>query len=179
MYWVGHIALLVSILAIFVSLGIGYWLRSENSGQNWQPVELPRLLILSTILLLSVSAFMEVVRYASRQDNLNVYSVWLVRTTIFAGAFVVTQALCWRLIIKANPESNSNERFFYVLTGAHALHVIGGMVSLGYLIWRIWNPWQDNLELRRNTITTIVASYWHFMSLIWLGLYALMTVRSS
>jgi cytochrome c oxidase subunit III len=178
MYWIGHLAGLASIFAIFAALGIGYWLRSENM-MNWQPVQLPQQLTLSTIFLLAASVAMEMARFVWKRAGLQQYSTWLIRTAIFGTAFVITQGLCWRVILRETAIGNSNERFFYVLTGAHAIHVLGGMLALGYLIWRVWHPWTEFAELRRNTLTAIVASYWHFMSVIWLGLYALLAAKAS
>ena len=178
MYWIGHIAGLFSILAVFVSLAIAYWLRSANMV-NWKPVQLPQQLTLSTIFLLAASVSIEAARYALKRGGIQPYAVWLIRTGVFATAFVITQGLCWRKMLAETESTNSNEQFFYVLTGAHAVHVMGGMVFLGFLIWRTRHPWREFAEMRRNTITTIVASYWHFMSVIWLGLYALLAAKST
>jgi cytochrome c oxidase subunit III len=178
MYWIGHIAGLFSILAVFVSLSIAYWLRSANTV-HWQPVHLPQQLTLSTIFLLAASLSIEMSRYALKHFGIQTYAVWLTRTSVFAAAFIVTQGLCWYKMLAQTMVTNSNEQFFYVLTGAHAVHVMGGMVFLGFLMWRTRHAWKEFDEVRRRTITTIVASYWHFMSAIWLGLYALLALKSS
>ena len=91
---------------------------------------------------------------------------------------MITQALCWRSILMQAVQNNTNDQFFFVLTGAHAAHILGGMVALGYLIWRVWHPWETSIELRRNTITAMLAAYWHFMGAIWLGLYILLFSKS-
>ena len=176
----GHIATLVSIFAIFATLGVAFLWRSSNH-LNWQPIHLPPQLSLSTILLLCASISIEMARYVLKQRGglLQTYTSWLIRTAMFSIAFIVTQALCWRMILAQTTPNTSNESFFYVLTATHAAHILGGMAFLGYLIWRVPHPWRNSVELRRSTITAMLAAYWHFMGVIWLGLYALMLSKSA
>ena len=172
MYWLGHIAALVSILAVFGALMAAYLWRSGNP-QFWHPVQLPKQLWLSTGLLLLCSVAIEISRWALRERGVPEYSTWLMRTGWLAVAFLISQALCWRIIAADAVKDDQNRGLFYVITGAHAIHILGGMAALGYLIWRVWNPWLLDGDLRRSTITFMLATYWHFMGLIWLVLFAL------
>lgn len=172
LYWLGHIATLVSILAVFGTLIVAYVWRSGNP-QFWHPVVLPRQLWLSTALLLLCSAAIEMARWALRNRGLKEYSSWLIRTGWLAMAFLVSQVLCWRILNAAGAVGDQNRGFFYVLSGTHGVHILGGLVALGYLIWRVWNPWAQDADLRRNTITLMLATYWHFMGIIWVALYAM------
>jgi cytochrome c oxidase subunit 3 len=179
MYWIWHIATLVSIFAIFATLSVALVWRSANP-QNWRPIHLPQQLSLSTVLLLSASASMEMARHlVKRPALLQAYTSWLIRTALFGLAFVITQALCWRMMLLQASSSGSSAGLFYLLTGAHAVHVLFGMIALGYLLWRAWHPWTNSIEQRRETITGMLAVYWHFMGAIWLGLYALLYAKSA
>jgi cytochrome c oxidase subunit 3 len=178
MYWMGHIATLASIFAIFATLSVAFIWRSANP-QYWRPIHLPQQLTLSTVLLLCASASMEMARHlVKRRSLLQAYTSWLIRTGVFGLAFVITQALCWRMMLAQATTAGSSADFFYVLTAAHAVHILFGMIALGYLLWRIWHPWVNSIDLRRETITSMLAAYWHFMGIIWLGLYALLYVKS-
>ena len=176
MYWVGHVSTLVFILATFAALIVAYLARS-NDPAFWRPLELPRQLWLSTMLLLMCSTAIEAARWSLRQHGIKSYSVWLIRTACLGVAFIASQVLCWRVLLKSPvarvPWEDPNRGMFYLLTMAHALHVAGGMTVLGYLIWRVWHPWKDEAEIRRTTITFILATYWHFMAIIWLVLFGL------
>jgi cytochrome c oxidase subunit III len=174
MYWVGHIATLVSIFALFGTLMVAYIWRSGNP-QFWHPVTLPRQLWLSTALLLSCSAAIETARWCLRQRGLDDYAAWLRRTGWLALAFLVSQALCWRIMENSSSAiaGDQNRGLFYILTGAHAFHILGGIAVIGYLMWRVRNPWLTDGDLRRHAITFMLATYWHFMGAIWLALYAL------
>ncbi|HEY3741223.1 MAG TPA: cytochrome c oxidase subunit 3 [Bryobacteraceae bacterium] len=179
MYWMGHIATLVSIFAIFVTLSVAFLWRASNP-QLWKPIHLPDQLSMSTVLLLCASASMEMARHvAKKRGPMQAYTSWLIRTGIFGLAFVVTQALCWKLMLGEAAGSASSAGFFYVLTAAHAAHVLLGMCALSYLLWRVWHPWATSIELRRITITTMLATYWHFMGFIWIGLYAILYAKSA
>lgn len=175
LYWVGHVATLAVVFATFASLFILYVARASNSRQFWSELELPRQLWLSSLLLIGASVSIEMGRRALRNGALNQYSVWLIRTAVAGFAFVIAQLLSWRMMMsQVSMPHDSNRAMFYVLTGAHALHVLAGMAALGYLIWRVWNPWNDRADNRRSSITFMLATYWHAMLLIWLILYALL-----
>ncbi|MBS1835556.1 MAG: cytochrome c oxidase subunit 3 [Acidobacteria bacterium] len=177
MYWVGHIATLVSIFAIFAALIIAYVVRSGNADQ-WHPIVLPGQLWLSTALLAACSGAVEMARRALRVYSIEGYSVWLVRTSWLAGLFLISQILCWRIMAAGIPAGDQNAGMFYILTGSHAVHILGGMTVLGYLLYRLARPWDSDVEVRREAITFMLATYWHFMLVIWLAIYAVFALRS-
>jgi cytochrome c oxidase subunit 3 len=65
--------------------------------------------------------------------------------------------------------------FFYILTIAHAVHVIGGIVALGAIQLRAWYPSMDEAELRhRKNLARSATYYWHFLGILWLVLLSLL-----
>src|SRR5215470_3156715 len=91
MYWIGHFATLTSILALFLTLGVGYIWRSSTRA-HWQPIHLPSQLIISTAFLILTSASVEMARFVLRRHGfLQEYTSWLIRTGLFGVAFVITQ----------------------------------------------------------------------------------------
>ena len=67
---------------------------------------------------------------------------------------------------------NPANSFFYLITGLHGLHVLGGMAGLGWTIDRAWHSsTAEKLRLERR----IIAYYWHFLLVIWLVLFSLLT----
>lgn len=57
---------------------------------------------------------------------------------------------------------------YFVLTGFHALHVIGGLVVLAALWLAAWRAPAEDL---RGTPTMAVGLYWHFVDIVWLFLF--------
>lgn len=179
MYWVGHIATLASIFAIFAALIVAYLFRAMNPAY-FRPAPLPWQLWISTGLLAACSLAIEFSRLALRRGDLRAYTWWLVRTGWLAIGFLVAQTLCWRLLARGfEGADDQNRGLFFVLTGAHALHILGGMIALGYLIWRVWNPWTTDATPRRDAITFMLATYWHFMGVIWLILFGVFAMYSA
>ncbi len=96
----------------------------------------------------------------------------LVAAAIFALAFVAGQLLVWRQLMQGGYflASSPANAFFYLLTGAHALHIVGGLAALGRSIARVWRG--AAVEQVRQGIE-LCAIYWHFLLLVWLILFCL------
>jgi cytochrome c oxidase subunit 3 len=98
---------------------------------------------------------------------------WLYVTLCLGMLFVAGQYVAWSqlrgegLYLATNPSSS----FFYVLTVTHALHVLGGLGGLVYVIRKL-----GKASLRRSTLDA-AARYWHFMDLLWLYLLLLLWVK--
>jgi cytochrome c oxidase subunit 3 len=73
--------------------------------------------------------------------------------------------------LSGNPYSG----FFYILTGIHAVHVLGGIIALSSVLLRVWYPTRnENLILKRRTVAQVVGWYWHFMDGVWVLLFVLL-----
>jgi cytochrome c oxidase subunit 3 len=71
----------------------------------------------------------------------------------------------------ANPHSS----FFYVLTGAHGLHLLGGILGLDFLLLRSWRKrFDERGTAKRQAVVDAVALYWHFMDGLWIYLFLLL-----
>jgi cytochrome c oxidase subunit 3 len=173
--WVGIFAITMSFAAFTSALYV-----RQGSG-DWVHVVLPRLLYLNTGVLLLSSITLEMARRAFLkapelgQGALHTSLRWLGITLAFGLAFVVGQYLVWRELAAQGLylATNSNSSFLYVLTGVHALHVLGGITGLLRLIARMI---PRHVTLRRSSVTNTVI-YWHFMGVLWLYLLLVITVR--
>jgi len=82
------------------------------------------------------------------------------------------QVIAWRqlaaqgVFLVTNPSSS----FFYVLTAAHGLHLVGGVVALLYVSSRNWR----RSRISQVTATDVASIYWHFMDGLWVFLFALL-----
>lgn len=157
---------LVSITTLFITIGIAYFYRSR-SPVNWQHIRVPPLLWVSTALILLSSWTLESARASLERRVVVRYVRWVETTVAIGVAFLVSQLLALRelvaqgIYLRHNPHSS----LFYVVTGAHGLHLLGGMAALSYLLLRHFD------FTRRRSRTAATALYWHFLSLLWLALF--------
>ena len=167
--WVG-IGGIVMIFAAFTSAMV---VRSGLGG-DWNAIELPGVLWLSTAVLLGSSFTIEVAKRRMRA-GLDGLSHWLVVTLGLGGVFVVSQVAGWAelsaqgIYLASNPSSS----FFYLLTSAHAVHIVGGLLALSYAVFRVWRP---TLWVTREAAIEATTIYWHFMDVLWIYLFVLLMV---
>lgn len=170
--WVG----LASILMLFTALTSAYIVRAELSD-DWRPMAVPRFLWVSTILILVSSVTFELARRSIKSIEIAAYNRWIALTAILGLGFLTTQLLAWRQLVAEGLylTSNPHSSFFYVLTGAHGLHLLGGILGLTYLLLRRWGrlPAQEAVA-RRQRAAGVIGIYWHFMDGLWVYLFLLL-----
>ncbi|OFW37544.1 MAG: hypothetical protein A3J28_07420 [Acidobacteria bacterium RIFCSPLOWO2_12_FULL_60_22] len=156
---------LLAISMLFVAFTSAYIVRGGLSN-DWVPIELPPLVWLNTGLLLASSLTLERTRRALNQGLRAHCNRWLSVTTVLGLAFLVGQWAAWRqladrgIYLATNPSSS----FFYLLTGAHGVHLFGGVVALLYIAWEAWHY---RLGPAKRTLVEVTAIYWHFMDGLW------------
>ena len=170
--WVG----LASVAMMFTSLSSAYIVRSASSD-DWSTLPMPTVLLASTALLIGSSATLEIARRKLKAALSEPYTKWLALTVILGLGFLVAQIFAWRqlaqkgIFLATNPHSS----FFYLLTGAHAVHLVGGLLGLTFLWLRSRrHVVETTLVARRRAATDAVSIYWHFMDALWIYLFLLL-----
>ena len=138
---------------------------------------MPKVLWLSTALILISSITIEISRRSLKRDNNAAYSRWLINTVLLGTGFVVSQLFAWRQLVRQGVymASNPYNSFFYLFTAAHGLHLLGGIFALTYLLFRTTQKRATvEGELRRIGAADAAAIYWHFMDGLWVSLFALL-----
>jgi cytochrome c oxidase subunit III len=169
-YYTGMALGIVSILMFFMALASAFLVR-RGSG-DWIPVHIPTLMWINTMVLLASSATLEMARHRLAQGRLSAYrNLWLV-TTILGVGFLVGQIVAWRQLVAEGIylASNPASSFFYIFTGAHALHLFGGVAALIFVAKRNF----DQAQVTRSVAAEVTSYYWHFMDALWLFLLALL-----
>lgn len=171
----GMIALLASLVIFFVGLAIAYWVTIKEIEE---PIIVPVSLWLSTVILVVSGATMIAARYYLRRGRIPEYRRWVVTTTCLGVAFLISQAWAWKnlvdggVVMAANPRGSA----FYVFSGLHGAHLIGGLLGLAYLVKKsryLANDEEQPLrQCRKNAQMT--AWYWNFIVISWLGLFAVL-----
>jgi cytochrome c oxidase subunit 3 len=166
--------LLVSISALFATIGVAYYERAQSAG-HWQHIHVPPLLWVSTGLILASTWTLEIARGFFERKNSLRYAHWLLVTVGIGTAFLAAQLFALRelatqgIYLRNNPHSS----LFYVLTGVHGIHLLGGMVALVcLLITAARRPEVVLFDFRRQSSRAAVAAlYWHFLAGVWLCLF--------
>lgn len=176
-YRIGMLVSLASVVMLFTSLSSAYIVRS-GLMQDWFPLAVPRVMFGSTALILLGSVSIEIARRKLKQSLSDSYSRYLLLTSFLGVGFLVSQLIAWRqlaqqgIYISSHPHSS----FFYLLTGAHAVHVAGGLLALGFLWLRSRRPQFHSSvwTAKRQAVADAVSIYWHFMDGLWIYLFLLL-----
>jgi cytochrome c oxidase subunit III len=167
--WVALAAIGMSFAALTSALYV-----REGAATDWHHIVLPRILWFNTLLLIGSSVTLELARrrvaaFMRRQESdRSVSLTWLNSTLLLGLMFVAGQYVAWLqlrsqgLYLPTNPNSS----FFYLFTGVHAIHVLGGLGGLTRVIVKFLS---SRWPLRRSTMDA-TSYYWHFMGLLWIYL---------
>jgi cytochrome c oxidase subunit 3 len=163
------IAVIGSLFALLVS---AYFMRSGYP--DWRPIIVPHLLWFNTGALVLTSVTLYGAQRAVERRRLDHVKARLALAGLFGLTFVAGQLLAWRQLVAAGNfiASNPADSFFYLLTGMHGLHVLGGLIALAWTADRAWRRFAPD-KLRLNV--ELSAIYWHAMLVIWLVLFSLVT----
>jgi cytochrome c oxidase subunit III len=144
--------------------------------QDWRPLRDPQILWLNTLLLLLASAGMQTARNAAGRGLPSKPMAGMLAGGVFAFAFLAGQWLAWRQLQAAGYYAAGNPAyaFFYVLTGLHGLHLMGGLVVWTRTVARMVRG-DDSAEALRLTIE-LCTVYWHYLLVVWLVLFGLLLV---
>jgi cytochrome c oxidase subunit III len=158
-----------AILMFFMALVSAFIVR-KGVGNDWRSFELPRILWLNTLILLASSATIVRARRLLAKDDHEGFHHWWAVTTVLGLLFLAGQVIAWRQMVAAGlyVATNPSSSFFYVLTAAHGLHLLGGIFALLYVGW---------LRLRKLTLSTateVASLYWHFMDGLWVFLFLIL-----
>ncbi len=162
------LAVATSLFALFIS---AYSIRMEYP--DWRPLTEPTLLWINTGILVLSSIFLQRAWNAAKRNE--VQAVW--RGVALGGAcavaFIIGQLAAWDQLTSSGYliTDNPANGFFYVLTGVHALHLMGGLVALSRSVSRLWRR-QDMESIRLGV--ELCAVYWHYLLVVWLILFALL-----
>ena len=166
--WWGMWCLIATEAALFAYLLFSYFYLGAQAQTHWIP-ELPkfRLALPNTLLLIASSAVLYWGERGIRHNSVGRLNLALLVTIIMGSGFAVIQALEWhdkkfRLWDSAYASS------YYMTTGFHMAHVVGGLLILLLLLfWSLLGKFDHH----RHAAVSIGALYWHFVDVVWLAVF--------
>jgi cytochrome c oxidase subunit 3 len=163
--------LLIAVSILFMMMVVAYGDRMIL--QDWRAMPEHWLLWPNTLVLICASAALQWALTSARAGRMVDLRWGLIAAGVFSIAFLTGQLLVWQELValgyfaKANPAN----AFFYLLTAAHGLHLLGGLVALGRTTAKAYRG-TDALQLRLSV--RLCAVYWHFLFVVWLVLFGLL-----
>ena len=163
------LAVITSFFGLLISaygMRIQFW--------DWRPLAQPNLLWLNTALLIVSSSAFQWTRGAAKRGDTNRVKAGLIAAGLFAFAFLAGQLLAWQQLNASGlfAASNAAIAFFYLFTGLHGLHLLGGLAVLGKTTVRLCLRAARLSELRLSI--ELCSVYWHFLLVVWLVLFGVL-----
>lgn len=176
--WV-FLGMVSSLFAIISSAYLFRMTQSHSGLAPWQPLDEPNILWLNTLVLVLASAAMQISRARAESGDLGGVRSYFTAGGVLTVLFLAGQILAWRQA-NATGEYGPNSpayTFFIFITAVHGLHLLGGLVVVGRTATRVWLGVGQSSVVARSAIRLSVqlcTVYWHWLLLIWLGLFALL-----
>ena len=167
----GLFLFLAVVSSLFTLFMITYYTRSQFP--DWEVLADPRILWVNTAVLVLASVALQMASNAAKQNKTSAIRNLLIAGGVLTLAFIAGQLIAWDQMVKAGyyAADNPANAFFYLFTGLHALHLLGGMWFLVSLGFRMNQTGAEDKVLHS---VTLCAIYWHYLLIVWLALFTLL-----
>ncbi len=174
--------LFLASLAVFFCAGLVSYgvIRSQSFqpiSREYLALKLPTSFWVSTIALVGISGFLQRAVWCIRREYQTAFRRWLLAAWVAAVAFLAIQSSgmheLWVEHFAARDGSTKVFGICFTMAFLHALHVVGGLVFLG---WVIVQGYRGRYDHERNYAVEHCAAYWHFLDIVWLSMLAMFLV---
>ena len=159
---IGLWVFMVVVATLFGLFGVAYMMRAAY--EDWRPIGyVPWQLYCSTGLLVLCSVAWELARRHVAAGRREAARSTAIGALLLSAMFVLSQLYAWQAMTAADygVAANPANSFFYLITGLHAAHVLGGMVAGAFAV------------RRAGEAIGLCAQYWHFLFALWLAVFSL------
>jgi heme/copper-type cytochrome/quinol oxidase subunit 3 len=166
--------LILSLSILFAASMVAYLVVRSRAGAGWRPVGMPHLpagLWISTGIIIALSVAIESglrdIRRGERERLERAVGI----AFLLGLAFLINQGLNWRVLVAA--KGSLYGFTFFMLTGLHAAHVIGGLIPLGVVASRAR---EGRYTRAFHPGVTYCTMYWHFLAVVWIVMFTVLSV---
>ena len=162
---------LAIVTVLFMLLVVAYARRMAY--EDWRPSPQLGLLWANTFALVLSSVALQWALFSARRGQMDGMRVAFLAGGAFTVVFLVGQILAWRQLgtMVYFDVTNPAIAFFYLITGLHGLHLLGGLVAWGRTFTKVWGDF-DLAKIRHSV--ELCTLYWHYLLGVWLVLFALL-----
>lgn len=168
-------AAMVSIAMMFGGLTSAYLVK--QAAGNWLEFTVPHLFYASTVVILLSSLALHKSFAGLKAGEEKQYKGMLVLAFILGLGFVILQYYGWMALFAKGVDftGNVSGSFFYLLTGVHVLHVLGGITVLMISLVKAFSGKFKVTSLKINRFDLVV-TFWHFLDFLWLYLFIFLLI---
>ena len=144
---------------------------------NWKPMPETWVLWLNTGILIISGIAMQWAKISTKRDNIVGVRDGLIFGGVLTLAFLVGQLYAWDQMVELGYYANLNtaNAFFYMLTGLHGIHMLGGLVAWARSTLKLRQISQSNGSIADIRLSVeLCTTYWHYLLLIWLIMFTLL-----
>jgi cytochrome c oxidase subunit 3 len=172
--WAG----LASIVMFFIGITSAFIVKkvAAQAAGSWKEFAIPTWFYFSTAIIIVSSFTYWMAARAFKSGNQAQFRTMLLVTSILGSIFLTMQYLGWCRLVEigiyiGGAQSNASGSFFYVISGAHAAHILGGLV---FLYIATIKSFIKPLSSFRSTTIDMIGTYWHFVDILWIYLFILL-----
>jgi cytochrome c oxidase subunit 3 len=167
---------LATVTMLFAAFTSAYLVR--QGGDDWQRIDLPGVLWLSTLVLAASSAAVERARGSAAQRQWTHASAAMAVALALGVVFLAAQAAAWRSLMAAGVylPATPHSSFFYLMTGVHGVHVAAALLVLLWAALRTWDGTGRRDPQRWRQAMSRCRTFWHFLLGVWLYLFVVLSL---
>lgn len=159
---------IASILMMFAGLTSAYIVKRNQA--NWQTFNLPLAFWYSTAAMVASSACIWLAQKSFKERAMGKYRSLMLATLALGIIFIVLQIMGFQQLFANGFKlagNNVSIQFLYVIVGLHALHVVGGVITLVVMSLQTFFSTKKNYSI---IPVELIGTYWHFVDILWLYL---------
>lgn len=172
----GLLMFLGTVTMLFAAFTSAYIVR--KGGMDWQDIPLPSILWFNTAVLAVSSVALESAWSAGSRQRWARANRAFATSIVLGLVFLGGQIAAWRQMAAAGQFLPSNPRssFFYMLTGAHGVHVVAALAVLFWGAGLTWGGRGRRDPLAWEAAMRLCRTFWHYLGAVWLFLFALVSL---
>ena len=161
--WIG----IAGILMMFAGFTSAYIIKRNQA--KWVTFELPQVFWYSTAAIVLSSITLYIAARSFKERKMSAYRSMMMVTVILGILFIVLQVFGFKQLWShgVTLQKNVSFSFLYVIVGAHALHVAGGIIALIVLFAKAF---RSKVRSYNSVPVEVVSTYWHFVDVLWIYL---------
>ncbi len=173
--YLGMIIGIGSFAMLFIALFASYGVLRTRAGvwMGYTIGTLPLVLLWVNTVVLCLSSFtLFKSAQSAKASNLITLRNRVITTLCFGVVFLLLQIVLWNLLMKEGFIISAHQAgsVFYMLSGLHGLHVLGGLSALGWMLFKIM---QNSFKEKYGVM---VGMFWHFLTVVWIAFFIFVVI---